>query len=167
MSTPFHPTDPESKPLETSPKKKFGWGWGIALFYMSFVVFMLFMVWNANRQQVEMVDQDYYKKELAYQSQIDKQKRTGTLSQPLRWKLDSGEMILNFPAEVASKGVNADILFYRPSDSRMDVSISAGTGPDGECRINTEKLRRGLYLMQITWRAGGLEYYNEEKIQIP
>lgn len=167
MNTSFNNTEQEGKQAETSPKKKFGWGWGIALFYMSFVVFMLFMVWNANRQQVEMVDQDYYKKELAYQSQIDRQKRTGALSQPLGWELDSGEMILNFPADVASKGVNADILFYRPSDSHMDVSLSASTGPDGVCRINTEKLQRGLYLMQITWRAGGVEYYNEEEIQIP
>lgn len=147
--------------------KKFNWGWGITLFYLSFVGFMLFMVWSATQQKVEMVSTDYYKKELAYQSQIDKEKRTGALNGKMKWQWKDGNMELQFPVEMSTGSISADILFYRPSDSRMDISRKAIAGTDGKCVLGDLPLHKGWYLMQINWSTDGKDYYNEEKIQIP
>jgi hypothetical protein len=47
------------------------WGHKITIVIIVFLVGMLGMVFIALRQNNEMIDDDYYKKELAYQQVID------------------------------------------------------------------------------------------------
>src|SRR5690606_7118133 len=133
----------------------------------SFVVFMLFMVWMATQNKVELVAKDYYKEELAYQIQIDKENRTGALEETLQWQLNGKNISLQFLRNKASEGIEAHILFYRPSDSNLDVALQVTPGMDGKCEVSTASLKKGLYLMQINWSAGGQDYYNEEHIEMP
>ncbi|MCB9190933.1 MAG: FixH family protein [Flavobacteriales bacterium] len=48
-----------------------GWGTRITLFYGSFVAFMLFMVVMAVQQDFDLVADNYYEQEIAYQDRID------------------------------------------------------------------------------------------------
>ncbi len=48
-----------------------GWGWRITILYSSFVVFMIGMAVMAFRQDFDLVSDDYYEEEIAYQGRID------------------------------------------------------------------------------------------------
>jgi len=146
--------------------KKFNWGWGIALFYTGFVVFMLFMVWCTNLMKTELVTEDYYGKELKFQEQLDKMKRSNILSQPVNWTVQNNSVKLNFPADVKGKDVNAKVLFYRPDNSLRDFNVSCKADSTGVCIINSDKFHHGAYKMEVDWSAGNETYYTEGVINI-
>ena len=47
---------------------KFNWGTGIGLFYVVFVVIMVSMVMFSARNNIDLVQEDYYEKDLNYES---------------------------------------------------------------------------------------------------
>jgi hypothetical protein len=146
--------------------KKFNWGWGIAIFYTVFVLFMLGMVYRAGHENVEMVTENYYGKELVFQKQLDKEKRTNQLQEQLHWQVSDKKITLKFPETNAGKNVKAQILFYRPSDSSKDFSVSVTPDSAGNSVVQSEKFVKGQYRMQVDWSAGGESYYNEGIIKI-
>ena len=48
------------------------WGKGIFIFYSLFVVAILSVVYFAFTQEVNLVSEDYYQQEIAYESQIER-----------------------------------------------------------------------------------------------
>lgn len=143
--------------------KKFNWGWGIALTYTSFAVFILFMVYKSSLKTVELVTPDYYAKELKYQERIDQIANTKNLQTPLKWEVNGREVLLTFPEE-ASTNASAKILFYKPNSSQKDVMVECKADTDGKSIVASEKLESGMYQMQIEWQAGNISYYNESTI---
>ncbi|MDB5285030.1 MAG: hypothetical protein JWO06_4105 [Bacteroidota bacterium] len=146
--------------------KKFNWGWGIALFYGSFVLFMLFMVWCSTVMKTELVTADYYGKELKFQDQLDKMKRANGLSDSLSWTVSDKKVRLNFPAELKGKNVKAEILFYRPDNSLRDFNVTCSADTAGICVINSDKFKHGAYKMKVDWSAGKETYFTEGVINI-
>jgi nitrogen fixation protein FixH len=146
--------------------KKFNWGWGIAIFYSGFVAFMLFMVWRSTKMTPDMVTSDYYGKELKYQEQINKMQRSNALSQPMSWSVNNHTVKLSFPRDVKGKEVKAQILFYRPDNSKRDFNITCGADSLGTCVITSDKFSKGVYKMEVDWSAGKETYYNEGVINI-
>ena len=56
---------------------KINWGTGIVLAFVAFISFIMYFVVQMNmedRADHELVTKDYYKKELAYQKEIDAEK---------------------------------------------------------------------------------------------
>jgi hypothetical protein len=146
--------------------KKFNWGWGIALFYTSFAVFILLLVYKTTTLNIDLVTPDYYKKELAHQDQIDKANRANSLTEPLQWTVTNSKVVLSFPKEVSAKNVKASVLFYRPSDSAKDLKLEVVPDTSGSCVINSDKLYKGVYRMQVDWSADNVAYYNEGVVNI-
>jgi len=146
--------------------KKFNWGWGIALFYSSFVIFMLFMVWCSTQMRTELVTADYYGEELKYQTLLDKMKRSNTLSEPLSWSVSERKVKLNFPNDVRGKNVKAEVLFYRADNSLRDFSVSCSADSAGTCVIASQKFEHGAYKMKVDWSADKETYYKEGVINI-
>jgi hypothetical protein len=146
--------------------KKFNWGWGIAIFYSSFVVFMLLLVWYSTKMKTELVTADYYNKELKYQEQLDKIKRAGKLSEPVRWTVENNKVTLSFPTEVKTKNAKAEVLFYRPNSSAGDFNVSCVADSTGTCQISSEKFRHGVYKIEVDWSADNNTYYTEGVINM-
>lgn len=146
--------------------KKFNWGWGIALFYSGFVVFMLALVYTASQHKVDMVTEDYYKKELSYQQHIDKLNTTQKLKQQLQWTVNSQSVMLSFPAEVAHSNIKGEVVFYRPSNSAEDFTVPITVDSSGIVTVQSQKFKKGVYRMQIDWSAGDIAYYNEGIVNI-
>ena len=59
---------------------RFNWGFGIVVAAGLFVAFILNLVYQCSQQQVDLVTDKYYEKELKYQEQIDQEKNTLALS---------------------------------------------------------------------------------------
>ncbi|MBW7914094.1 MAG: FixH family protein [Taibaiella sp.] len=63
---------------------KFGWGSRIALLYGGFVVLIAALVTGSMRQDFDLVADDYYQQEIAYQNVLDAGKNQSALSAPVR-----------------------------------------------------------------------------------
>lgn len=126
---------------------------------------MGFLVWKCLQQDdIHLVSQDYYQKEIAYQTDIDQMNNTNQLSKELRfdYKSENQIVMLDFPKE--SIGSTGEIIFYRPSDARKDFTVKLDIAKVENQSIRVAKLDRGLWVVKVSWKKDGKGYYKEEKM---
>ena len=75
---------------------KFNWGTGITLFYITFMFTMIFMVYQSTLVERNLVVENYYEKDLQYQSHLDKLKNSSTLKKDLGIFQNKEEKYLRF-----------------------------------------------------------------------
>jgi len=146
---------------------KISWGTKIAILYASFLGLVITMVMMSMHQKFDLVSEDYYKQELAYQSKIDEMKNANALSTTVEHCFSSNQLELQFQPELRDKKVNGSILFFRPSDSSKDFETTIKLDELGKQKIELSKLSKGMYKMQISWKADNTPYYSEETIVVP
>lgn len=143
------------------------WGKKIAVLYIGFVVATLAFVFFAMTQKVDLVTDNYYEKELKYQEQIDKIKKTKELKEKTEIQLIEKTVKIKFPS-LPDKNIQKDfILFYRPSDPSKDVKIQVTADSLGFQLIPVEKLTKGFWKIKLNWTSGGSEFYDESMLNIP
>ncbi|WP_337042338.1 FixH family protein [Emticicia sp. 17c] len=141
------------------------WGHKIGILYGLFVVFMLTLVTLCIKQKdISLVSDDYYKKEIAYQAEIEKQHNAAGLSVPVSIKYDSNTQSvgINFPEN--QQGATGKIQFYRPADAKKDFNLALNLGTTATQQIPVATLLKGLWVVKIEWEKSGIQYSTEEKI---
>ncbi|TND08284.1 MAG: FixH family protein [Bacteroidetes bacterium] len=142
------------------------WGWKIVFAYVGFIALILTMVFKTMGMRIDLVRPDYYAEELRYQEKIDQSKNNALLSAPLSVTCNGQHIVLAFPEEMKNTPLEGSVLFYRPSDSRLDFRVNLEPGADGSQRINPPA-QKGLYVVQVEWKAKGQTFYSESTLMIP
>ena len=145
---------------------KIGWGTRIAALYIGFIILMIGMVYVSMCQKVELVSDDYYKKELAFQSQINSTKNADSLSQRILHQNTPAGIALQFPPEFISKNVSGTITMFRPSDATKDIDTPVKLNDKAQQIISYTGLISGMYRMKINWQEGSKSYYSEDTLHI-
>ncbi len=143
---------------------KLNWGTGIAITYTIFVLVLVFAVVQSTKVDHSLVTEDYYQKDLEYQTQIDKEVNALNLGEDLQIKYADAQKAvqLQFPAELGA--VQGNILFFRPSDKNLDFEAPVQADERGQQIISTQTMMPGLWKVQVNWQAGGVAYYKEETV---
>lgn len=144
---------------------KFNWGTKIAIFYTAFVLFILTMVYMSFGEKFDLVTDDYYAQEIAYQDKIDSKERLKELNEDLQISLDGEHLQIKFPHadHTSAKG---KIHCFRPSDEAKDFIVDVNI-VSGKQLIPIERFSKGKYLIKIDWMANEASYYSEQVIIIP
>ena len=142
------------------------WGIRITILYLSFVGLILTLVFLSSRQKVELVSKDYYEQELKYQNKIDAIKNINALSNAVLVTNHLGKVNIAFSEYFSNSKIKGTIYFFRPSDSSMDYKLDINPSANGIQTIETNRLIKGLYTLQISFDFEGKEYYKEESIFI-
>jgi len=142
----------------TEKIKKSRWGIGLFALYGVFVLFMLSLVMYVSLQDIQVVEEDYYQKDLAYQEQIDRMNRTDKLEKKLTidFSPENGNIQVNFPVEI-NKDISGVIEFFRPSNSRLDFEIAIEADSLGIQEIELEPMARGYWKMKMSWKKKPLK----------
>ncbi len=145
---------------------KFNWGTGIALFYASFMVVLLFAVFKSTQYDNSLVSDHYYADDLNYQQHYDKVRNAQQLEKDLEVinLRQLATVRLTFPEKLGK--VSGEIHFFCPSDASQDFKLSVNAGEDRQQEVSTESLKPGLWRVKVDWAAGGREFYKESVIQI-
>jgi hypothetical protein len=146
---------------------KISWGYKIAALYIGFVLLVLFMVFMAMQQKIELVSPDYYAKELKFQQEIDAMNNAGLLSANLHVELQSNTVIVSFPQEFKGKEIKGEALMFRPSDSSLDISFPIELNEEGKLILQSNKFKTGLYKLIIKWSFDNKNYQTEHTIVLP
>jgi hypothetical protein len=143
------------------------WGWRIAVGYSLFVIGMIALVIAANRQTNDLVTEDYYARELAYQEIIDAKANAAALEEPFAFRVakDYSYLELDFPAEAGSP--EGKIFFYRPSDASVDFHVELSPDAQGLQRIPLKGLLQGFWRVNMEWTGNGTPFYNETTLNLP
>lgn len=145
---------------------KISWGTKIAATYIIFVVGVLIMVFIFMNQDVHLVTENYYSKELEFQNHIDKINRTNQLEEQLQIINQTSAIKFIFPKQFDYKTIKGSINFYRPSDPSKDLTIKIAPDSFNTQLVITEKLNKGIWKVKVDWLANNNNYYNEKIIMV-
>ncbi|HEX2867166.1 MAG TPA: FixH family protein [Ignavibacteriales bacterium] len=143
----------------------FHWGRGIFILYGTFVLGILLMVSFYMGQDVQLISKEYYEDEVRYQNKIEKLKRTYALKDKVTFKTADEKVEISFP-ETIHKKISGEILFFRPSDEKCDFREKLNIDSNCVQTVNFHGKRKGLWKVELSWKAGSEEYLNEKTIRI-
>lgn len=142
-----------------------GWGKGISIFIILFIITMMGMVWLASKQSIEMIDGNYYQKEVEFQGVIDGRNRLkNILAGKAFIQNQSEKLTLNFPVQTVSNIDSGSIELLKLDNQKLDEKISLNPNEEGIQEIQKKELNAGKYRIRILWSNEGQTYYHEEDL---
>ncbi len=147
--------------------KKINWGTGIFIFYTFFATTLFYQVYKSTQYDHSLVVENYYEKDLAYQSTLDKLNNSNALETPLQINYyDILQLVeLAFPKEM--KNITGSILFYRASDKKADVLLPIEVGMDNCVDVFIRTLKPGFWKIEVDWVGDGTPYLDRTMIVVP
>lgn len=145
---------------------KISWGTKIAATYILFVIGVLIMVFVFMNQDVPLVTDNYYAKELEYQNQIDKINRTNQLEEQLQIINQQASVKFIFPNQFDYNSIAGIIHFYRPSDPAKDFAVNISADTLRTQIVSTYKFIKGVWKIKVDWEANGNSFYNEKILMV-
>lgn len=142
------------------------WGNKLLLVFVVFAFGISFLVYRCMETPVDLVAQDYYKDELAYQQVIDATKKANALTGRVILQQQPGFITLRLPSEMKNRPVKGSITFYCPSDRNRDRNLPLLPDADARQEINTGNLLAGHYAVKVRWVSDGTAYFNEQSFDI-
>jgi hypothetical protein len=142
------------------------WGWKIAILYGGFVTMMITLVVLSSQQDIPLVTEDYYEKDLQYETQMHRIANSKTLKEDVNVKYDAAaqEIKVQFPKEI--KDIEGEILCFRPSQEGIDFTINIEDLEENSTAFGTSEMLSGKWKIKITWEGDGEIYYKEAIIFI-
>ena len=131
--------------------KKTFWGKGVAIFTTAFVLLILTMVIFVSMQDFDLVESDYYAKEVAYQQQIERIKNTNELEQKPTFVFNGAEqlIVLKFPDSLTEFVTGGRVHLFRPSDQKDDLITELKLDPSGLQLIPFTTVKKGMWKIKI------------------
>lgn len=142
------------------------WGNKITLVLIIFVIAMGSMVYVASMQTNEMMDSNYYDKEIKFQGQIDASDNLQRLTGASLFKNINGVLEVIIPEAACTNITKGTIHFLRNDNELKDLTMELKPDSNGHQIINNPSIVNGLYKASIQWENEGKPYYYEENILI-
>ena len=146
---------------------KASWGWGVGIGFGLFVLAIMVMVAIAMTKEVDLVSEQYYDAGLHYQDHIKALQRAGAMGERVRIDTETGGLTLRFPRGADPMTASGRVTLYRPSSKAKDFSVPLAPDSTGAQHIPADRLDRGLWRVQVSWKSGNAEYYAEQAVLIP
>lgn len=147
-------------------KMKWNWGTGIVLVMLGFMGFILYFVitMSANEKyHHDLVTEDYYAKEMAYQNEIDAVSNTHNLIEKIKSKKVPTGWLITFPKEFDTSKIKGTIALYRPSNKQLDFELPL-IFTDYKLHIPDTHLIRGRWNITMEWVYQNEAFMYKEKI---
>jgi len=137
------------------------WGWRITIVYSLFALTMIGAVIYSTTLDVNLVEEDYYEKEVNYQQVINKKENALRDSATFNVAVVGDSVVIHFPTAVAQ----GKIYFIRAADVNNDKKFDLKV-LNGKQAFSKDLFKAGSYNLQIDWKGESADYYWEEKITI-
>ncbi len=139
---------------------KFNWGTGIIIAFVCFISFIMFFVVNMNinkKYDHDLVTEDYYKQELEYQNDINKESKAKNLVNNVTVEKNEKGLLIVFPEDFEAKDISGKVILYRPSNKHLDFEMPISLINDHNLIVPNELLLSGRWNIKIDWT------YKEDK----
>lgn len=143
-----------------SKKIKFNWGSGIFVFIVIFFIASFSFIYFSYMQSSDLVDINYYPKEITYQEQIEKIANYENLGDEIKAEANEGVLAISFPDTLVNP-ISGEIHIYRPSDASLDIKVEINVDQSKQQFILTDQLPSGKYILKIDLECDKVGYYHE------
>ena len=146
---------------------KINWGTGLVIGMVAFITFIMYFVvtmMSSSEFDHDLVVEDYYKAELHYQEDIDAEENALALDGKVRVEKRGTKLVVFFPEIIDLKKMDGDVNLYRPSNKKLDFSISFSEIKNREFEIPEDLLVRGRWNVKVTWKNDDMDYLFKKEI---
>ena len=142
------------------------WGHKLTVVIGIFILAMLSMVYLAFQQTNDMVDTNYYDKELKYQLKIDAAQNLNAAStEVLVTQFEKNVKIL-LPKNLTKNFANGKLEFLKSDDKKRDLNLTFQPDTAGQFIIDGKRFVRGLYKVRLQWESEDKSYYREQDLML-
>ncbi len=145
---------------------KINWGTGIVLAFIGFISFIMYFIitMNVNKKyDHDLVVEDYYGEELAYQTDIDKLENAKKLPKNITYKKTEEGLLIIFPEQLDYKKITGKVFLYRPSNKQLDYDTAISLS-NSFLLIPDTRLVGGRWNIKIDWQYNNQFYLYKETI---
>jgi len=132
---------------------------------MTFILDFVFKVQSDSQYDHEMVTEEYYKKEMVFQAQLDKSQRAYDLKEKLTITTNIDGIVIGFPKSFDSSKIKGKVFLYRPSNQKLDFEIPISLS-SSNLLIPKTNLVDGHWDITIDWEYEGKGYFNKQDINL-
>lgn len=145
---------------------KWNWGTGLVIAMAAFITFILYFVVKMSTTESfshDLVTEDYYAKEMAYQTEIDAETNTNNLKEKLISKKTDKGWLLVFPKELEPSKIIGKVFLYRPSNEKLDFNLELNL-TSSHLLIPDNRMLDGRWNITIDWTYNDTPYLYKKKI---
>lgn len=144
---------------------KLNWGNGIAIFYICFMIAMIFMVVKSAQNRVDLVQENYYEKDLNYEAFRQSRANAKAMVDPIQVSYLAKERHLSISFPSAMQNAIGEIALFRPSNKYMDKKYHLKLDDQSQMTISLPPdMRKGLWYVKVDWIHQDKSYYSEQSI---
>ncbi len=144
------------------------WMWGLTATIIALILFYVgFAVWTF-QDDVELVYDNYYAKDVVFEQQINRVARTQALpfKPVLSYSQPAQTLELKFPLALGHIPTQGEVLLFRPADLHQDRLFPLALKGDSLQSIALPDMDPGLWRIKLNWTSGGQEYYLEQALMV-
>ena len=131
------------------------------------VAFILFLVWKTMQVDIEMVESNYYEKEMAFNGKLQATANAKALTNQITVEQQGQQILLTIDSTTSAAITNAEVHFYNPASEKSDKKITISASNNGLYYFPVASFTKGKYIAKISFTSAGKTYYAEEVIFIP
>ncbi len=117
-------------------------------------------------QDVNLVEDNYYEKEIKYQDQIERIDRANALPEKVKVKVTEHMIEFTFPSMFSPENLSGEIHLYRPSTEKADLLYDIKLNNQNKVYIPTDELASGMWKTKIHWKVDSLDYFTEKIVML-
>lgn len=137
------------------------WGKGIAIFLVLFIGFILTLAIVLMQANTDLVGEDYYKKEIAYEDEILAQSNAKKVGAKIETEVSQEGLFIHIKNVESPEEVSIHLL--RGNSKKLDVSMK---GNGAATFIKREKLVEGKYILTIFWKKENKPFQIKQDIWV-
>ncbi len=145
---------------------KLNWGFWIVVAFIGFISFILYFVVIAStdmRADHNLVTDDYYQEELAFQKEIDAEKNAMGVKADFQFEKTPEGLLIKIPETVQQHKTTATVSLYRPSNKQLDYNLNMSLS-NSHLLIPDNRLLGGRWDIKIKWQYENKDYLIKESI---
>jgi len=99
-------------------------------------------------------------------ARINETERANALSAALTYSVNGRDLVIDFPVEMKTKKLSAQVLLYCTADNGKDIQKLLSTD-NGRLHFPLPSANKGLHELRVTWVVNDTSYFFKHKIMLP
>lgn len=147
---------------------KINWGTSIVLaiaFFICFIMYFVVSMSTDKSMEHDLVTEEYYKKELEFQAQLDREQNAQNLAHNIQVEQTSQGILIHFPEDLDYKTIKGKVFLYRPSNKQLDIEIPLSLSSH-QMLIPEKQLVGGRWNIEIDWKHVDQSYFFKKEMNL-
>lgn len=141
------------------------WGYKILVVLVLFFIMIFSFLFIAMKQTNEMLETNYYDKEIKFQKILNGAENLNQLSEKLDIQILKEYIEIQLPTEGIKDQPSIHVELIKMSDESKDFTVDQQADDQGKLKIPSGKFTPGYYRIQIQWESGGKPFVFRDQIK--